>query len=177
MDKNIGQEIKKIRKKQGLTLKTVAESTGYSISFISQLERGKSSATLESIKKIAVALQVNPSRFFEEHPIQAEGISDVRKNTSMDIGIRYEDLGPNMSFKEFVPMLVTLPSGETEGSPIVHEGQEFVYVLEGKLTVLVGDVYHELLPGEKIMYESTTSHYWFNYGETEARFLCVSTGV
>lgn len=92
-----------------------------------------------------------------------------------DTEIHYEDLSDDMILNAFAPMLVTLPPGKTDGSPIVHEGQEFIYVLEGKLTVLVSDVYHELEPGERLMYTSTSSHYWFNYGKVETRFLCVST--
>ena len=66
MNRSLGQKIKSIRKDKQKTLKQVAEQTGFSISFLSQLERGKSSATLESLKKISVALGVSPGHFFEE---------------------------------------------------------------------------------------------------------------
>ncbi len=178
MTTEIGQEIKKVRIEKAMTLKNVAESTGYSISFLSQLERGKSSATLESIKKVAVALEVSPSRFFEEYQEAREvASSDITKNRGRKSGIIYEDLGTNLVNKDFIPMLITLQPGETEGSPIVHAGQEFVFVLEGKLTVQIEGIDHELLPGERIMYVSARPHYWFNYGEHETRFLCVSSGI
>ncbi|MGG0642546.1 XRE family transcriptional regulator [Sporosarcina gallistercoris] len=178
MTTEIGQEIKKVRIEKAMTLKSVSELTGYSISFISQLERGKSSATLESIKKIAIALKVSPSRFFEQYE-EAEGmeVSAVTKKRSRNNGVFYEDLGANLLKRDFVPMLVTLQPGETDGSPIVHSGQEFIYVLEGNLTVQLDGRYHELLPGEKIMYISARPHYWFNYGAKETRFLCISSDI
>ena len=56
-DSTLGIKIKEIRTKRRMTLKVLAEMTGFSISFLSQLERGKSSATLESLKKISIALK------------------------------------------------------------------------------------------------------------------------
>ena len=66
MKETLGANIKALRKKNKMTLKTLASKTGFSISFLSQLERGKSSATLESLKKISLALGVNPGYFFDE---------------------------------------------------------------------------------------------------------------
>ncbi|MDE0583516.1 helix-turn-helix domain-containing protein, partial [Planococcus sp. A6] len=60
-DPSIGTTLKKLRKERKLTLKQLAQETGVSISFLSQVERGKSSVTLESLRKIADALHVDPS--------------------------------------------------------------------------------------------------------------------
>lgn len=60
----IGAKIKSLRKERKLTLKQIADQTNLSISFLSQVERSKSSITLESLKKISEALGVNPSYFF-----------------------------------------------------------------------------------------------------------------
>jgi len=64
MDITIGEKIKQLRKEKKLTLKEIAEETDLSISFLSQVERMKSSLTLESLKKISEVLQVTPSYFF-----------------------------------------------------------------------------------------------------------------
>ena len=60
----ISSTLKKLRKERKLTLKELAERTDVSISFLSQVERGKSGVTLESLRKIADALNVAPSAFF-----------------------------------------------------------------------------------------------------------------
>ena len=60
----IGSRLKELRKQQKMTLKELAEGAGVSISFLSQVERGKSSVTLESLRKISEVLGVNPSVFF-----------------------------------------------------------------------------------------------------------------
>ena len=66
----VGITLKSLRKERKLTLKDLAAETGVSISFLSQVERGKSSVTLESLKKIADALSVNPSVFFAKDDVQ-----------------------------------------------------------------------------------------------------------
>src|SRR5699024_11697941 len=66
MPTDVGSNIKNIRKKQKKTLKNLSDITGFSISFLSQLENGKSSATLESLKKISLALNVEPGSFFND---------------------------------------------------------------------------------------------------------------
>lgn len=65
MNDLIGVKIKSLRKERKLTLKQIADQTNLSISFLSQVERSKSSITLESLKKISEALGVNPSYFFQ----------------------------------------------------------------------------------------------------------------
>ena len=64
MKDNIGEIIKKLRLEHQLTLKEVAERTGLSISFLSQVERSKSSITLQSLSRIAEAFNVSRSYFF-----------------------------------------------------------------------------------------------------------------
>ena len=75
---SIGKILKELRKERKLTLKDLAEQTNVSISFLSQVERGKSSVTLESLKKIADALTVNPTVFFPDST-HAEELEEIRQ--------------------------------------------------------------------------------------------------
>ena len=88
-DGTLGIKIKEIRTKKRMTLKILAEMTGFSISFLSQLERGKSSATLESLKKISIALEVNPSYFFID-PNEENEI--VHRNSTVPIRMNEHDI-------------------------------------------------------------------------------------
>lgn len=173
---HLGIKIRSIRTERGMTLKTLADRTGFSISFLSQLERGKSSATLESLKKILIAFGVNPSYFFEE--TETDGQQSLVIDQRMDAhDIYYKDLGTTVAQRDFAPLLVILKPGQTEGNLITHKGQEFLYVIEGTLTVRLEDEIHELGPTESFMLDSTRPHYWYNYTDRDVKILCVSSEV
>ncbi|SIT71577.1 helix-turn-helix domain-containing protein [Edaphobacillus lindanitolerans] len=174
MTMKLGERIKQIRKDRKMTLKDVAGLTGFSISFLSQLERGVSSATLESLKKIAVALRVSPGDFFaEEETSHGNGPDMVERIASY--GIHYQNLAKGFPAPDFMPMRVTLKPGENGGKPIMHAGQEFVFVLDGRLTVEADGGLHELASGESLFYDAGKPHYWYNRFGAPVTFLCVSS--
>lgn len=160
----IGEKLRKIRKMKKMTLKDLSEKTGVSISFLSQVERNKCSVTLESLRKISDALNVNPSLFFSDTNYQAKSFPFF-----------YKDLSNNVQGASFHPILATLKPKENKGNEFSHYGHEFIYVLSGVLTVsLEGNVF-ELRNGESIMFESSRNHYWWNDGEENVQFLLVSS--
>ena len=175
-DSTLGIKIKEIRTIKRMTLKILAEKTGFSISFLSQLERGKSSATLESLKKISIALEVNPSYFFidsdeEKHIVHRNASVPIRMK---EHDIYYKDLSGEINKPAFAPLLVVMKPNQNEGNPITHEGQEFLYVLEGQLTVQISEKLHILNAFDSIMVDSRDLHYWYNYSDNDVRFLCIS---
>ncbi|WNC14135.1 XRE family transcriptional regulator [Brevibacillus brevis] len=177
MESNLGKLIKALRVGKKMTLKQISEKTELSISFLSQVERGKSSITLESLKKISEALDVSPSYFFSEEPAAAK----TRLHRGSRVSPRkqeppfvFEDLSGDLANPLMEPILVTLLPHDEKGTPFVHKGQEFVYVLEGVLTLLLGDEEIDLYPGDSIHMESSTPHNWFNRTSEQVRFLCVN---
>lgn len=178
MDKTIGQKIKSLRKEKKLTLKEIAERTELSISFLSQVERMKSSLTLESLKKISEALEVNPSFFFssEEGETQPTVVRAIGENDDFTVNqFIYKDLSGNYSGLGFSPLLVILNPGENKGSQFTHHGKEFLYVLDGVLTVQVNNEEYYLKPNDSIIIDSTRPHYWLNLTDLPVKFLCVSS--
>ncbi|MEI3612437.1 helix-turn-helix domain-containing protein [Pseudogracilibacillus sp. SO30301A] len=175
MKDTLGANIKALRKKNKMTLKTLASRTGFSISFLSQLERGKSSATLESLKKISLALGVNPGYFFDEADEEERIVrSGAQEREQMEKhNIYYKSLAKSMDNPAFSPLLVVLKPDQNEGNLIKHSGQEFLYVLEGQLTVQIGEDIYVLNPSESIMFDSSKEHYWYNYTDEDVKFLCV----
>lgn len=176
MGNNLGVRIKKIRKDQKLTLKNLADKTGFSISFLSQLERGKSSATLESLKKISQALGVEPGFFFND-PSEDKNLIQrnvIESEQMKKHSIYYKNLHESIKNPAFSPQLVILEPQQNEGNLIKHPGQEFLYVLEGELTVQIDDKSYNLKPSESIMFDSNDNHYWYNYTTKAVKFLCVN---
>lgn len=164
----ISTTLKKLRKERKLTLKELAERTDVSISFLSQVERGKSGVTLESLRKIADALNVAPSAFFSGSTEQ----DDLAGRLEL---FHYKDLSEGIQEADFSPILVTLQPGENKGSAFSHNGYEFLFVTEGILTVEVDGEQSELPPQQSTMFDARKKHYWFNLTDQPVRFLVVSS--
>ncbi|EGA88485.1 DNA-binding protein [Planococcus donghaensis MPA1U2] len=164
----IGVTLKSLRKERKLTLKELAEQTNVSISFLSQVERGKSSVTLESLRKIADALNVDPSLFFANETEKTDWESRLEK-------FHYKDLSHGVKEANLVPMLVIMKPAESEGNPFAHSGYEFLFVLDGVLTVEVDGERTELTERQSIMFDARKRHYWFNLTEHDVQFLLVSS--
>ena len=175
METNIGKLLKNLRLEKRLTLKELAQKTGLSISFLSQVENSKSSITLQSLSKIADALEVSRSYFFPEAEPPK---SFVRKKTKGEITLNqsnfiYQSLSNNLSNPLFEPMLVVLLPNNQKTTSSTHKGQEFVYVLEGTLTLIYNDEEHELESGDSFHMDSTTPHTWFNRTTEAVKLLYV----
>ncbi|MEC5423113.1 XRE family transcriptional regulator [Virgibacillus sp. C22-A2] len=177
MHEDLGKKVKQLRKKNKLTLKEVSLKTNLSISFLSQLEHSKTSATLESIKKISDALGVNPSYFFTSPISTSEPsiIRDIMKSSNMtENRFVYKDLSGGMEDPLFLPNLIILNPGDNRGNNFSHKGQEFIYVVEGTLTIEVEDEMFTLNQYDCIFLDSSTPHYWLNKTAQPIKFLCVS---
>ena len=139
MNKNIGELIKQKRTENKMTLKDISEATDLSIGFLSQLERGLTSIAQDTLKKVAKALNVEMS-YFMDQPKSKEKVvlrSYEKEILRIEGGSIIEYLMTNMVTQaEMLPKLVEiLPQKEVEESlTYSHEGEEFVYVLEGILT-------------------------------------------
>lgn len=167
-ESSIGNILKTLRKERKMTLKELAASTAVSISFLSQVERGKSSVTLESLRKISDALNVDPSVFFSESEDAEERIDRLEP-------FFYKDLSMGIKEANFSPILVTLKPGENKGNAFSHSGFEFLFVIEGILTVEIDGVQRDLPAQQSIMFDARKNHYWFNHTNSVVRFLAVSS--
>ena len=177
---NIGIRMKELRKGKKMTLKQVAEKTDLSISFLSQVEHSKCSITIESLMKISEALDVKPSFFFSETEdrnmkqiaINKQGSLEERKVVS---NFSYEDLSGKFPNQTFLPTMVTLQPRKEGVRPMPHSGQEFIFVLDGVLTVIFEKDEVSLNKGESIHMESTVPHNWINKTDEAVQFLYVSS--
>ncbi|MBM7608695.1 transcriptional regulator with XRE-family HTH domain [Lysinibacillus composti] len=162
----IGEQLRSIRKNHKMTLKTLSEKTGVSISFLSQVERNKCNVTLESLRKISDALNVNPSVFFPQNQ---------EDDSNKLYPFIYEDLSNQITGASFHPILVTLKPKENIGKEFSHYGHEFIYVLSGILTISLEGKTFELNETESYMFDSSRNHYWWNNSDEDVHFLLVST--
>ena len=177
MNNTMGQKIKTLRKEKKYTLKEVAEKTSVSISFLSQLENGKTSATLESLKKISETLDVTPSYFFPQDNQQST--PTIMRHDSLQTNLQessfvYKNLAGKVPNALFSPLLIIMQPGDNRGELFSHTGEEFLYVLKGILTVLVKEEIYTLHAFDSVYIDSSIPHYWENNTNEEIQFLCIA---
>ncbi|WP_371366000.1 HTH-type transcriptional regulator PuuR [Sporomusa rhizae] len=173
----IGEKIGALRKSKGLTLKTMSDHCGLSISFLSQIENGSSSLAITSLKKIADTLNVPITYFFDSHENYNYYIPlENQKKWSIEGSpFEYVRLAGNFPETTLEPLLMTLPPHSTLGQVFNHPGEEFVYVLEGLLVVDLENKQYQVKSGESLHYPSTLSHSWSNPSSQPVRVLSVSS--
>lgn len=176
---DISKKIRGLRIQKGLTLKELSEKTDLSVSFLSQVERGASSLTITSLKKIADALGVKMTYFFEtpeneQYAVRKEEQQPFRLEGSESV---YTRLAGQFSGRTLEPMKVILPPKHKQTAKFHHPGEEFYYVLKGAVRIYVAQEVYHLREGDAIHFPSQLSHYWENPLDEPATILCVLTPV
>ena len=145
---NIGSKIKRLRQANGLTLEELANRSELTKGFLSQLERDLTSPSVATLEDILEALGTNLQEFFSEKP--AEQIvfkkDDFFINEQDDYIISY--IIPNAQKNEMEPILIELDKQKQSMIIDPHEGQEFGYVVQGKIKLIYGDNEFILKKGE-----------------------------
>jgi transcriptional regulator with XRE-family HTH domain len=178
----IGATIRGLRRKQGLSLRDLAELTGFSISFLSLVERGQSSISLTSLHTVGKALAVEMSAFFpapSDEP-EAPAVPHVTRlsgdgRLSTDSAHTYKLLGGRGFKSTLEPVHVTIAPCDDTRDAYAHEGEEFAYVLSGGLVFVVDGVEYRLGAGDSIHYQSTIPHTVRNETNEPAEALWVLT--
>ena len=164
----VGEKVKILREQKGLSLKEVADLTGFSTALLSQMENHLVSPSLGTIIKLARAFGVRVGDFLGE--TEGEPYSIVRKDERKTVsrfastdgvkyGYSYESLGFDKKDRHMEPFIVTLePATVKAAKTSVHDGEEFIFVLEGEMEVILGNHTDILYPGDSIYYDSTIPH-------------------
>ncbi len=173
---NVGGLIRALRQQRGISLRDLADACGLSRTAISLIERGASSPTVASLHRLATALNVPISFFFQAQEEQHEVIvtrAHERRHVGTT-GLRLESLGSGLKDQTIEPFVVTLEPGRDSGAgPIVHSGQELVYCLEGEVEYRVAGQSYLLTAGDALLFEARLDHGWRNPTDRPAVFLLV----
>ncbi|OGO77986.1 MAG: DNA-binding protein [Clostridiales bacterium GWB2_37_7] len=180
MQKEIGEKINELRSSKDMTLKDLSEKTSLSVSFLSQAERGLTSIAIITLQKIAEALGVDLNYFFAAPVANRPMIMRSYEQSVFRVGESNcinSNLGSHLPNRQMDPMIVTILPGQKaeETIPYEHQGEEFVYVLEGIFTVFLEERQYELYPGDSMHISSTTPHNWANFTNKLVKILSVST--
>jgi transcriptional regulator with XRE-family HTH domain len=167
---NLGGKIRDLRERRRLTLQDLAAKTGLSEALLSEMEDNAIAPPVASLLKIARALGAGMAHFFRDDGAGVR-ISVTRRGDRVGIGSRphhlqegevnyvYESLETKKPDKHMEPLFVEfLPMDTGDMLFTRHDGEEFVFVLEGTLEFRTDDRIEVLLPGDAIYFESGVNH-------------------
>jgi transcriptional regulator with XRE-family HTH domain len=172
----IGERIRNLRQLSNLTQEELAERANLTKGFISQIERDLTSISLDSLIQILGALDENISDFFQE--TTQEQIIYREKDR---VGIekerihKFELLVPGSTNRRVEPILLTLRKGESTSKEKPHEGEEFGYILRGRVNLRFGREILKLKKGECFYLSAEKEHWLHNTSSKEAVILWISS--
>jgi len=163
----MGIRLKKAREDRGLSLFDIYLRTNISVDDLTEIEEANVIPPLGTVIKLAKALDMKIGYFISGEEGKAYTIvrKDNRKVTSRydskkekQYGYEYVSLAPHKTDRHMEPFLVTLEPSETAEERSTHDGQEFIFVFQGKMEVRLGEEIHILETGDSIYYDSTVPH-------------------
>ena len=173
---DIGRRVKDLRNRNGLTQQELADRTELTKGFISQLERRQVSPSVVTLMDMIECLGVTPEEFFKSSTPEQIVFKqdDYFVKEDEDGGTKTWLVPPAQKF-EMEPLLVELAPGQDTGEDKPHAGEEFGYVLSGRIKVTFGDHTYTVKAGESFYYRTTKTHRITNTGTRPAKYLWIST--
>ncbi|WP_064723620.1 XRE family transcriptional regulator [Paenarthrobacter nicotinovorans] len=165
--------IRELRRNRGLTLGQVAQLTGLSVAMLSQVERGQSDPSLESLRRLAEALQVPIFDLFRgEGPEQVALIrhDERRLISSPNLHVTYSQVSRSGGKVEVLEGTLE-PGAASSETPRSHISEECVLVLEGSLIAEIDGTDYALDAGDSCHFDSALPHRFLNPHTEKARFL------
>ena len=181
--RQIGHRIKELRKEAGLTLKKLAKATQLSAPLISKIENGLAMPSIPTLRLIAEALKVNTGYFFRDeeergYVISRQGNRKIvvsERGPSKKISYELELLAEGMVNPYMEPAIVTL-MGKDQDKEIelaTHEGQESMYVIEGRMELTLGEKKYSLKKGDAAYWNGSVPHKGISLSKKPAKTLNV----
>ncbi|MCL4078002.1 cupin domain-containing protein [Coriobacteriia bacterium Es71-Z0120] len=184
-DDRIGKKMATVRESLGLSREELAERAACDVSVIERLESGELAPSLAPLIKITRALGVRLGTLLDDDanvgPVvcraaDAERTARLKSlETVSDAGVLdFYSLAAGKSSRHMEPFVIDVnPAAVASHAPSQHEGEEFIYVLDGEIEVAYGKDVHRLGPGDSIYYDSIVPHEVRAAGDAPARILAV----
>jgi len=171
----VGKKIKTARLGKKISFDQLANETGFSIDYLKEIESGKKTPPVGTLLQIARALEIDSGMLLREEESKLK--KRIKAYTKRTDNYAYETLTPGAENKHLKAFRVTVESmQEHKGVGYQHEGEEFVYVLAGKLEIVVGEHVNRLKVGDSLHFNSGIRHQMRNIGDDAAELLVVIYG-
>jgi quercetin dioxygenase-like cupin family protein len=168
----IGGKIKKVRTEKNVPLERIANETGFSTAYLKDVEAGKAIPPVGAILQIARALEIDSASLLKEPDSKLE--KRIKAHTKRTENYAYTTLTPGAENKHLKAFRVVIEAQqEHKGVDYFHEGEEFDYVLSGKVQVTVGDHVNTLAAGDSLHFNSGIPHKLKSISNERAELLVV----
>lgn len=183
-NEDFAKKIKDIRARQDMTIEDLAEKSGVKIEVLKAMEAGEVIPSLTPLTKMARALDVRLGTFLDDTPelgpvitrngktensLYFSGREDVTNATNLE----FHPLGAGKIDRNIDPFIIDIEFEEGEKELSSHEGEEFIYVLEGEIEVIYGKDSFTIGEGDTIFYDSVVPHHLHASGENKAKIIAV----
>lgn len=176
----VGTKIRYTRRLRGLTLKEVADAADCSESLLSKIENGRADPSLKMLQRLASALGLTIGQLFAQDDNEENVVMRAATRVSFETGLngtrsRIEPLSPHSGGHLLECHLHHIGVNEGSGGEFKHDGEEFGYVLEGELELIVDGRRFTAGTGDTFCFRSDRPHSWRNISTQETRVLWINT--
>ncbi len=172
---NIGQKIKELRTLRGLTQEELANRCELTKGYISQLENDLTEPSISTLEDILLSLGTNFSEFFSEAKEEKIIFTKDDYFEKVEDNRKMQWLVVNSQKNEMEPILVELDKGAQTEIDVPHEGEEFGYVLQGKIELIIGVNSYKCIEGETFYFVSNKPHYIKNISQGKSKIIWISS--
>ena len=178
---NLGDRIRRVREMRDLTISDLSSRTGISVEKLERVESNELIPPLGELIKLGKAVEMRMGYFISpgvEKPMAVvrsdcrPAISRYGKGRSEQYGYFYESLAPEKANRFMEPFLITMVPTDAQDLS-THDGQEFIFVLEGEMKAQVGDQVEVLRTGDAVYYDSNCPHLVKCAGDKPTKILAV----
>lgn len=175
----VGERLRRLRKERGWKLEDLAERTNLSRAYLSRLENGERQPSLSALLHVAQAYGVAFSSLFEPEPDLESGVIIRAAETPMRRGnaLSYASLSRGSWAFNLHPIRIVLPGEREEGEVYQHEGEQWLYVVSGRLELEIGDEKSVLEPGDAAHFTAENPHRLTALGGQDAEIILVACAV
>ena len=171
----LGARLRDMRQRKNLTQEELADRCELTKGYISQLENDLTSPSIATLCDLLNALGSNLSDFFHEDTEEKIVFTQEEFIEKQSDGMLFNWVIPNAQKNMMEPVLVELEAGAATQVDFPHEGEEFGFVLEGRIAVVKAEKSHPAKKGESFYFTADKEHYITNTGKSKAKFLWIST--
>jgi len=179
IEADIGKRIHQYRLQNNFTLQELADKTGFSKGYLSKVEKSEKAPPVATLSVIARELGVSVSVILGEETMD-DSICLVRENERMlmakngvEFGYAYEALANPYPNKHMEPFILSYPSDDALKHTFQHDGEEMLFVLQGKMRFKYGNSEFELDKGDCIYFDSGVAHIGQPIGDEPVKILIV----
>ena len=175
--KEIGGRLKEVREVRGLTIEKMAKKLNITVEEYVSHENGEKDFSFSFLTNVSSILEIDVLNLLTGHSPRLTGCAIVKKDQGVNVkknaNYEYKPLAYTFKNKKTDPLLVTILPSEEEIELHSHEGQEFNYVVEGKMKFYFDDLIYELEEGDSVYFDSSVPHAELPMNGKPVKFIAI----